>query len=193
MKSELNRIIEKEKMEMSDAGDNSRRDFLKKAAMGGVALGGMMNASIEDTVAYTTQRVNRASSPSELRITDMRMAGRIIKLYTNQGIFGYGEVRDGGDPRYALVLKNRIVGQNPCNVEMIFKIIKQFGYHARQGGGVSGVEMALWDLCGKAYNVPAWQLLGGRYRDKIRLYADTPARTSGTEMAAAMRQRMEVE
>ena len=59
-------------------------------------------------------------------------------------------------------------------MEMIFKIIRQFGYHGRQGGGVCAVEMALWDLCGKAYGVPAWQLLGGRYRDKIRLYADTP-------------------
>ena len=173
--------------------ENSRRDFLKKAGLGGVALGGMMDATIEDTVAYTTQNVKRASSPSELKITDLRMAGRIIKIYTNQDIYGYGEVRDGGDPRYALFLKSRILGLNPCNVEMIFKIIKQFSYHARQGGGVCGVEMALWDLCGKAYNVPAWQLLGGRYRDKIRLYADTPARTSGAEMAAAMKQRMEVE
>ena len=41
--------------------------------------------------------------------------------------------------------------------------------------------MALWDLCGKAYNVPAWQLLGGRYRDKVRLYADTPEANSPDE------------
>ena len=157
-----------------ESSNNTRRDFLKKAGLGGVALGGMMDASIENTVAYTTQNVKRASSPSELRITDLRMAGRIIKIYTNQDIYGLGEVRDGGDPRYALFLKSRILGLNPCNVEMIFKIIKQFGYHARQGGGVCGVEMALWDLCGKAYGVPAWQLLGGRYRDKVRLYADTP-------------------
>ena len=184
MNSELNKIIEKEKMsennEMEPAEDNSRRGFLKKAAWGGVALGSMMGASIEDTIAMTTQNVRRSSSPSELKITDMRYAvvqnvGRtpIIRIDTNQGIYGLGEVRDGGDERYALLLKSRILGLNPCNVEMIFKIIKQFGYHARQGGGVCAVEMALWDLCGKAYGVPAWQLLGGRYRDRIRLYADT--------------------
>ena len=98
----------------------------------------------------------------------------IIRIDTNQGIYGLGEVRDGADPRYALMLKSRILGENPCNVEKIFKIIKQFGGQARQAGGVCGVEMALWDLCGKAYNVPAWQLLGGRYRDTIRIYADTP-------------------
>ena len=141
-----------------------------------------MHLSIEDTIAQTTSKVQRASSPSDLKITDMRYAlttvlggTAIIRIDTNQGIYGLGEVRDGADPRYALMLKSRILGLNPCNVEMIFKIIKQFGYHGRQGGGVCGVEMALWDLCGKAYGVPAWQLLGGRYRDKVRLYADTPS------------------
>ena len=197
MKSELNKIIEKEKTrennEMLGSEDNSRRDFLKKAAWGGVALGGMMAASIEDTVAMTTQNVGRSSAPSELRITDMRMAGRLIKIMTNQDIYGLGEVRDGGDPRFALFLKSRILGLNPCNVEMIFKIIRQFGYHGRQGGGVSGVEMALWDLCGKAYGVPAWQLLGGRYRDKVRLYADTPDGGGPDAIAAAVKRRMEVQ
>jgi len=172
---------------------NDRRSFLKKAALGGIALGGMMHASIEDTIAHTTSQVQRASAPSELKITDMRYAGRIIKIYTNQGIYGLGEVRDGGDVRYALMLKSRILGLNPCNVEMIFKIIRQFGYHGRQGGGVCAVEMALWDLCGKAYNVPAWQLLGGRYRDKIRLYADTPDGGSPDALAAAIKNRMEVQ
>jgi len=72
------------------------------------------------------------------------------------------------------MLKSRLLRQNPCNVERIFKRIKQFGHHGRQGGGVSGVEMALWDLAGKAYGVPVYQMLGGRYRDRVRLYADTP-------------------
>lgn len=180
-----------------DARDSGRRDFLKKAAMGGIAMGGMIGASVEDAVAYSTQRVSRASSPSELKITDMRYAvvrnvGRtpIIRIDTNQGIYGLGEVRDGADERYALMLKSRILGQNPCNVEMLFKIIRQFGYHGRQGGGVCAVEMALWDLCGKAYGVPAWQLLGGRYRDKIRLYADTPGPRNPEEFAARISRRV---
>ena len=181
MNTEYKKIFDKEKAEQATGDNNGRRDFIKKTSMGGLALGsGMMNASIEDTVAYTTQRVSRASSPADLRITDMRYCvvnnvGRtpILRIDTNQGIYGLGEVRDSGDERYALLLKSRILGLNPCNVEMIFKIIKQFGYHGRQGGGVSGVEGALWDLCGKAYNVPAWQLLGGRYRDRVRCYADT--------------------
>ena len=168
-------IVSAEIENLSASG--GRRNFLKKAALGGIALGGMMNFTIEDTIAQTTSKVSRASSPSELKITDMRVAvlgnagwrRAIIKIDTNQGIYGLGEVRDGADERYALFLKSRILGLNPCNVEMLFKIIRQYGYHGRQGGGVCAVEMALWDLCGKAYGVPAWQLLGGRYRDKVRL------------------------
>jgi L-alanine-DL-glutamate epimerase-like enolase superfamily enzyme len=177
---------------------NNRRSFLKKAALGGMALGGLMKLSIEDTIAQTTSNVQRASNPSELKITDMRYAltaamggTAIIRIDTNQGIYGLGEVRDGADPRYALMLKSRILGLNPCNVEMIFKIIRQFGGQSRQAGGVCGVEMALWDLCGKAYGVPVWQLLGGRYRDKIRLYADTPEAKSTEEQIKFIKFRTE--
>jgi L-alanine-DL-glutamate epimerase-like enolase superfamily enzyme len=175
--------------------ENSRRAFLKITALGGVALGGLMHLSIEDTIAQTTSNVQRSSSPSELRITDMRMAmianKWIIRIDTNQGIYGLGEVRDGADGRYALFLKSRLLGLNPCNVEMLFKIIRQYGFHGRQGGGVCAVEMALWDLTGKAYNVPAWQLLGGRYRDKIRLYADTPGARDPQAFAVTMKKRVE--
>ncbi|MDR1438639.1 MAG: mandelate racemase/muconate lactonizing enzyme family protein [Clostridiales bacterium] len=122
--------------------------------------------------------VNRCSSPSELRITDMRytcMTGAplntiLVKLYTNQGITGVGELRDGGSFYYAAQLKSRILGENPCNVEKIFKRIKQFGGPARQAGGVSAVETALWDLAGKAYGAPVFQMLGGKYRDAARVY-----------------------
>ena len=115
----------------------------------------------------------------------------IIRIDTNQGVYGLGEVRDAADVRYALMLKSRILGKNPCNVEQIFKSIKQFGGQARQAGGVCAVEIALWDLVGKAYNVPCWQLLGGRYRDKIRIYADTPESTSPDEQKKLIKYRME--
>ena len=176
---------------------DNRRDFLKKTAIGGISLAGMMGLSITDTLAETTSNVKRSSNPSDLKITDMRycltdvMGGTaIIKIYTNQGIHGLGEVRDAADVRYALMLKSRILGMNPCNVEMIFKSIKQFGGPARQAGGVCAVEMALWDLCGKAYGVPAWQLLGGRYRDKIRLYADTPESSSPADQERLIKYRI---
>ena len=165
---------------------NQRRNFLKKTALGGIALTGLMSMSFEDTIAKTTSRIPRFGSPSGLKITDMRYTtisngtgatnarNVIIRIDTNQDIYGLGEVRDGADARFALYLKSRILGLNPVNVEMIFKIIKQFGGQGRMGGGVSGVEMALWDLAGKAFNAPVWALLGGRYREKVRLYSYVP-------------------
>ena len=82
-------------------------------------------------------------------------------------------MRDASSKTYALMLKSRILGENPCNVDRIFRKIKQFGGPSRQGGGVSGIEIALWDLAGKAYGVPMYQLLGGKFRDKVRVYCDT--------------------
>lgn len=209
MRSVLKQIIAKNKQEERDLRlarqaeienpktADDRRSFLKKTALGGIGMTGMMGLGIEDTIAQTTSKVSRMSAPSELKITDMRYAltnvmggTAIIKIETNQGIYGLGEVRDAADVRYALFLKSRILGKNPCNVEKIFKSIKQFGGPARQAGGVCAVEMALWDICGKAYNVPAWQLLGGRYRDKVRLYADTPQARSSEEQKKLIDYRM---
>ena len=110
--------------------DNNRRSFLKKATLGGITLGGaFLFAPIEDVVARSTSGVKRFSSPSDLKITDMRYCvvqnvGRtpIIRIDTNQGIYGLGEVRDGADERYALMLlKSRILGQNPAMLKCSLK------------------------------------------------------------------------
>ena len=114
---------------------------------------------------HPLDRVNTGSRPSGLRITDMRFAEVVgapmrcilLKIETNQGITGLGEVRDGASRTYAAMLKGRLLGENPCDVDRLFRRIKQFGGHGRQGGGVSGVEVALWDLAGKAYGVPVYQ------------------------------------
>ena len=139
--------------------------------------------------------------PATLKITDMRFADidgapkhcTLLKLYTNQGLIGYGEVRDASSKTYAAMLKSRLLGENPCNVEKLVRRIRQFGYHSRQGGGVSGVEVALWDLAGKAWGVPVWQLLGGKYRDRVRIYCDTDVegRHTGLDMGKALKARMD--
>lgn len=157
-----------------------------------------------DTQTYddALDRVNTYSRPSDLRITDMRIATVVgapmrcplIKISTNQGIEGYGEVRDGASKTYALLLKSRILGENPCHVDKIFRKIVQFGHHARQGGGVCGIELALWDLAGKAYGVPVYAMLGGKFRDKVRIYCDTHVhgRDTGQAMGEALKKRMEM-
>ncbi|MCL2098942.1 MAG: mandelate racemase/muconate lactonizing enzyme family protein [Oscillospiraceae bacterium] len=155
---------------------------------------------MKDTVIQG--KINTNSSPSQLKITDMRfcdivgapMHCTLMKIYTNQGLVGLGEVRDGSSSTYAKLLKSRILGENPCDVEKIFRRIKQFGGQSRQAGGVCAVELALWDLAGKAYGVPVYQLLGGKFRDKIRIYCDTDVegKHTGTQMGEALKKRMEM-
>jgi L-alanine-DL-glutamate epimerase-like enolase superfamily enzyme len=157
-----------------------RRALLKTSAalFGGPLLGRKAEANPEPRI----QNVNTNSSPSKLRITELRVATvrkpgpspcTIVRVDTNQGVYGLGEVRDGASPTYALFLKSRIIGENPLNITYVFEKIKQFGGDARQAGGVVSIEEALWDIAGKVYGVPIYQMLGGKFRDKIRLYADT--------------------
>lgn len=143
-------------------------------------------------------RVRSASRPSELKITDMRTATvgwnnwhfTLVRLDTNQGLSGYGEVRDFAGKAYALTLKSRLLGENPCDVDRLFRKIKQFGHHGRQGGGVCAVEMALMDLAGKAYGVPAYALAGGRFRNRVRMYCDTPNEPTGEAMGRKLQERL---
>ena len=176
-----------------NAGIN-RRSVLKSslALLAGGAVGPMAAAEPE------IKNVNTASSPSNLKITDMRYAVVVkpgpspcvlIRIDTNQGVYGLGEVRDIAGPQYAMVLKSRIVGENPLQIDFLFQKIAQFGGVSRQGGGVSAVEMALWDIAGKVYHCPVYQMLGGKWRDSIRIYADTTEskdhwNTAGAPMSA---------
>lgn len=160
---------------------SSRFGVDRRSLLGGAA--GVLGAAFweDQTLDAAVQNTNTNSKPSDLKITDLRVATvarapmtcPLIRIDTNQGIYGLGEVRDGASKTFALMLKSRILGENPCNVDRIFRKLKQFGFHARQAGGVCAIEMALWDLAGKAYNVPVYQMLGGKFRDRIRCYADT--------------------
>ncbi|MFL5807636.1 MAG: mandelate racemase/muconate lactonizing enzyme family protein [Roseiflexaceae bacterium] len=156
------------------------------------------NSDDQERIGHVEDAVNTFSRPSDLKITDLRVAVvasnydyPIIRIDTNQGVYGLGEVRDAGHKENVLQFKSMLLGQNPCNVDMIFRAIKHFGNWGREGGGVSGIEIALWDLVGKVYGVPCYQMLGGKYRDRVRLYADTPAPADATPAgyAAAVRKR----
>ena len=183
-------------MNKSDLYLMNRRGILKgsAAALGGALLG------CEPMEAHP-KSVNTNSSPSTLKITDMRIATvvkdgpgpcPIIRIDTNQGVYGLGEVRDAASPNYALMLKSRLLGENPLQIDRLFRKIKQFGGTSRQAGGVCGVEMALWDIAGKVYDAPVYALLGGKHRDKIRVYADTTESTDPKIFAQRMKIRKEV-
>src|ERR1019366_7022802 len=178
-------------------GKIGRRDLFKTSAgiMGGALL------SREAAAEQAAQRnVNTLSSPSALRITDLRVATvvkpgpspcPIIRLDTNQGVYGLGEVRDGASATYALFLKSRLLNENPLNITYLFDKVKQFGFHGRQAGGGVAVEEALWDIAGKVYNVPIYQMLGGKFRDRIRIYADTDESDDPKVFAQRLKARKE--
>ena len=161
----------------------NRRSFLKKSAL----MGAMVSASPLSGLHNAVERTSKASIPSDLKITDVncgfirRGNGLFVKIDTNQGIYGVGEGVDatvGGyhiiKQRFARMLK----GKSPLNVHRLCEDMRRAGVF---GGGQSGayvatltaVESALWDLVGKALGLPVYQLLGGKFRDKIRVYCDT--------------------
>lgn len=128
----------------------NRREFLKtNAKWAGMIFTGL---AINPRTAY--------SRPSKLRITDIRgctVASNydypIIKIYTNQDIYGLGEVRDAGYLGEALILKPLLVGKDPLDIEGILETIRPWAGHGRSGGGFSAVDMALFDIAGKALGV----------------------------------------
>jgi len=173
----------------------SRRSFIVHTGAATAAVASLGGFATNDDYEAVAQNVNTNSQPSQLKITDLRVCpfhGRyIVRIDTNQGISGYGEVRDGASPTYVLMLKSRILGMNPCNVDKIWRKVKQFGFHARQSGGPVPIEEACWDIAGKAWGVPCWQMLGGKFRDKVLQYADTGAGRDPVQTGERLKKRID--
>ena len=163
---------------------NSRRAFFGKAAAVAAAASVAPLASFGSGLEKAIDSTSKLSAPSDLRITGIQcgyLRGSLfVKLTTNQDIVGYGEGVDaiGGTHDLVMSLGRRLTRQSPLNVNRIFEDLRR-GAHF--GGGQSGVfvavmtaiECALWDLAGKALGLPVYQLLGGKFRDKVRVYCDT--------------------
>jgi L-alanine-DL-glutamate epimerase-like enolase superfamily enzyme len=166
-----------------------------RSALAASALGPLFKA----TEGSVSAQVNRNSAPSALKITDMRACRvaanydyPIIKIYTNQDVYGLGEVRDAGVEGIALVLKPYLVGRNPLDLRGNLRMLRQFAGHGRMGGGYSAVDMALHDIAGKVYGVPVYHLIGEKRRDRIRIYADTTDHKDPKIYAERMRKRKEM-
>ncbi|MGA1997155.1 MAG: mandelate racemase/muconate lactonizing enzyme family protein [Bryobacteraceae bacterium] len=186
-------------MSNADAGIERRSIF--KMVAGSAAFGAALGSSGESAHAEPLQTggVNKNSAPSQLRITDMRAIRiatnydyPIIRIDTNQGVYGLGEVRDAGNEGMALVLKAHILGKNPLNIEPILDSVRNFTNQRRFGGGYSALDFALHDIAGKVYGVPAWRLIGSQYRDRIRCYCDTTESSSPKIYAERMAKRQKL-
>lgn len=163
----------------------NRRNFFQKAAIGS-AMAATPFLSYGKEYEIAIDRTPKSSAPSDLKITDLK-AGYIkggsslfVKIYTNQDIVGHGEGVDATPGTYHLVLSlgRRIKGQNPLNVNRLFETIRKSGFFQGAQSGMyvavlTAIETALWDLAGKALGVPVYQLLGGKFRDTVRVYMDT--------------------
>ena len=155
--------------------------MLKNAALpiaGAFALPALAAAVQDSSTPYQRPK---------LKITDVRTAQvRVhglqthIRVYTDQGIYGQGESTDAAVGSVSLINQFRrfMVGQDPLNVDALWERIRVSGIFAGAQGGqyvtaLTGLEIALWDLAGKAMGLPVYQLLGGKFRDKIRIYCDS--------------------
>ena len=160
--------------------NHTRRSFLATTALAGAA------AQPLAAFGQAVQNTSQSSRPSDLKITDIkcgyiRRGSRLfVKVYTNQDIWGCGEAVDATGGTYHLVkmFGRRIQGQSPLNVHRLFEQVRRGGFFAGAQSGMyvavlTAIETALWDLAGKALGLPVYQLLGGKFRDRIRVYMDT--------------------
>ena len=144
-------------------------------------------------LAEAVERTPQPSSPSELKITGVRgglIRGQhslFVKVETNQGIYGCAEAVDGVYGSYYVmkhIAEQHLVGKSPLDVHRLQEEMRRGGLFKGAQGGMyvcvmTALETALWDLVGKALGLPVYQLLGGKFRDRIRVYCDT----GGSRMA----------
>jgi L-alanine-DL-glutamate epimerase-like enolase superfamily enzyme len=116
----------------------------------------------------------------------------IIRMDTNQGVYGLGEVRDGGLKGTAVALKPLLVGRNPLDITAILQSCRPYAGHGRLGGGYSAVDICLHDIVGKVFGVPVWRLLGDKKRDRVRMYCDTTGTPDPKAYAARMLKRKQM-
>jgi L-alanine-DL-glutamate epimerase-like enolase superfamily enzyme len=101
-----------------------------------------------------------------------------------------GEVRDAGNENMALGMKPLLVGKNPIDISGILQAIRPYAGPGRQGGGFSGIDIALHDITGKLFGVPVWRLLGDKKRDRVRMYCDTTGTPDPKKYGERMVERM---
>ena len=111
-----------------------------------------------------------------MKIVDLKFAvlgqNPVVRVMTDEGISGYGGLENGRayNREQVLYYKQAIVGEDPTNVERVMLKIRRRGAFKPWGSGVSAIEVALWDIAGKAAGLPIYKLLGGKIRDKVRVY-----------------------
>lgn len=115
---------------------------------------------------------------TNIEIFEVKPRWIFVKLSTNEGIEGWGEMISGTKTKTVVAGAKEIgerilIGRDPFEIERLWQEMHRSFFRGGpiQGTIVSGFEMALWDIKGKAFNCPVWQLIGGKARDKIKVYS----------------------
>ncbi|MFH1572351.1 MAG: mandelate racemase/muconate lactonizing enzyme family protein [Acidobacteriota bacterium] len=118
-----------------------------------------------------------------------------VRVYSDEGVYGTGEAShvDGGWRDSTRDMAQLIIGMDPRDVDACFELIRRRyifsgGFAGLGISALTGIEIALWDLAGKAQGVPVYRLLGGKFRDRVRLYVDS-AHTDYNRRAAEVREQ----
>jgi L-alanine-DL-glutamate epimerase-like enolase superfamily enzyme len=111
-----------------------------------------------------------------MKITDLKCtvmgSNPVVRITTDEGIDGYAQAENSKSylKPHVLFYRDRILGADPRDVERVMLSIRRLGSFKPWGSAVSAIEMALWDIAGKAAGVPVYRLLGGKVRDRVRVY-----------------------
>ena len=162
----------------------TRRSLLRNSAMPLAGMLGLPSLSQAAQAALGSYRRPKLKI-TEIRTAEVRVHGYQVhvRIYSDAGLVGQGETTDASQGNVPLICSfaRLLIGQDPLNIEAAFERIRTAGIFAGAQSGqyvtaLTGVEIALWDLAGKALGLPVYQLLGGKVRDRVRVYCDSGAR-----------------
>jgi L-alanine-DL-glutamate epimerase-like enolase superfamily enzyme len=148
----------------------TRRAFL--GSLSGVAVSTSFAAQQKGSPALGEKRSGQGS----IKITDLKCAiigkNPVVRIVTDQGISGYGQAESAKPYLKPMVLfyKDYLLGEDPTDVQRVMLKIRRLGAFKPWGSAASAIEIALWDIAGQAAGVPAYKLLGGKIRDRVRVY-----------------------
>jgi galactonate dehydratase len=139
---------------------------------------------------------------TEIRTAEVRGHGYscFVRVFTDVGITGTGECIHGGAGIQQIIaaLSPLVLGEDPMNVDRLFEKLRRARVFDGAAAGnlvtaIAGIEIALWDVVGRAAGLPVYALLGGRFRDRIRMYADCHAGGDDSPAANADKARQVVD
>jgi len=154
--------------------------------------------TMQELSAETVGATAKRGGGRDVEITDVQTTmvdgnfpWTLVRVYTDAGVVGTGEAYWGaGVPELIERMRPFLIGENPLDVDRLYEhMIQKTAGEGSIGGttvtAVSGVEVALHDLAGKILELPAYQLLGGKYRDRVRMYCDCHVTDEGDPEATA--------